>query len=57
LKVWLSVSPRQQLIDVAIEMTIDDPGEDVDQVDIVEFARLCRPPNYAECARFPQYLW
>ena len=41
LKVWLSVGPRQELIDVAIGMAIDDPGEDVSQVaervDIVEW--------------------
>ena len=40
MKVWLSVGPRQQLIDVAVGMTVDDPGEDVGQiaewVDIVE---------------------
>jgi hypothetical protein len=41
-------------------MAIDDPGEDVshvgERIDIVQLTGLCRPPNYAECARFPQYL-
>ena len=40
----LSVGPWQQLIDVAIWMTVDDPGEDVSQiaerVDIVQLAGL-----------------
>jgi len=53
-----SVSPWQQLIDVAIWMTVDDPGEDVGQVgeriDVVQLTGLCRPPNYAESDRFPQ---
>ena len=57
-KVRLSVGPWQQLIDVAVRMTVDDPGEGVGEIgqriDVVEFARLCRSPNYAERARFPQ---
>jgi hypothetical protein len=35
-----------------------DPGQDIGQpglrVDVVQFRGLCRPPNYAERARFPQ---
>jgi hypothetical protein len=30
---------------------IGEPGL---RVDVVELGGLCRPPNYAECARFPQ---
>lgn len=37
---------------------IADASEDVGQpclrIDVVELRRLCRPPNYAEWARFPQ---
>ena len=40
----LSVGPGQQLIDGAVGMTVDDPGEDVGQVhervDIVQFTGL-----------------
>jgi hypothetical protein len=40
----LSVGPRQELIDVAVWMTVDDPGEDIGQiterVDIIELAGL-----------------
>ena len=40
MKVWLSVGPRQELIDVAVGMPVDDSGEDVGQiaewVDVVE---------------------
>jgi len=39
-------------------MTVGDPGEDIRQtaerIDVVDFAGLCRPPNYAESGRFPQ---
>ena len=40
----MSVGPRQQLVDGAIGMTVDDPGEDVGQVaeriDIVQLTGL-----------------
>ena len=40
----LSVGPRQQLIDIAVWMTVDDPGEDVGQVaewvDLVQLTGL-----------------
>ena len=43
-EVMLSVGPWQQLIDVAIWMTVDDPGEDVSQirerVDVIELTGL-----------------
>jgi hypothetical protein len=33
-------------------MAVDDPGENIreiaERIDVVEFAGLCRPPNYAE---------
>jgi hypothetical protein len=39
-----SVGPRRQLVDGAIEMTIDDPGEDVgevaERIDIVQLTGL-----------------
>jgi hypothetical protein len=43
-EVWLTVEPWQQLIDVAVGMTLDDPGEDVgevrERIDVVELAGL-----------------
>ena len=30
--------------------------EIVERVDVVAFAGLCRPPNYAELIGFPQHL-
>jgi hypothetical protein len=37
---------------------IIDAGEHIRKpglrIDVVELSRLCRPPNYAERARFPQ---
>jgi hypothetical protein len=37
---------------------IADAGEHIGEpgarIDVVQFCRLCRPPNYAERARFPQ---
>jgi hypothetical protein len=49
--------PRQQLVQTLNGM-IRDATEDVDEpcagIDIVEFRGLCRPPNYAERARFGQ---
>src|ERR1700682_2771134 len=51
----MSVGPRKQLVDLAVRMAVDDPGEDVDQVgeriDVVQLTGLCRPPNYAEPVR------
>jgi hypothetical protein len=39
-------------------MPVDHAREHIAQVgegfDAVEFAGLCRPPNYAELGRFPQ---
>jgi len=53
-----AVGPRQQLLDVAVRVTIDDLVEDVgeigERIDLVDLAGLCRPPNYAESGRFPQ---
>jgi hypothetical protein len=42
-------------------MPVHDFGGDVGEIDVgidaIEFAGLCRPPNYAERPRFPQYSW
>ena len=50
--------PRQQFVETVDGMSIDHAREHVVQVsvgfDAVEFAGLCRPPNYAESGRFPQ---
>jgi hypothetical protein len=39
-------------------MSVDHAREHVGEIsvgfDAVEFAGLCRPPNYAELGRFPQ---
>jgi hypothetical protein len=36
-----------------------EPGEDIGEpglrIDVIELASLCRPPNYAEWACFPQH--
>jgi hypothetical protein len=55
----LSVGPGQQLIDIAVWMTVHDPDEDdvgkvFQRIDVVDLAGLCGPPNYAESGRFPQ---
>jgi hypothetical protein len=56
--VSLDVGPWQEVVDLAVRVAIDDPGEDIGEIaeglDAVEFAGLCRPPNYAERARFRQ---
>jgi hypothetical protein len=56
-KVWLPVRPWQQLIDVAVGMTLDDPGEDVGEVrhriDVVEFAGLDERSDGAQCSAPP----
>jgi hypothetical protein len=50
--------PRQQFVETVDGMSIDHARQDVGEVsigfDAVEFAGLCRPPNYAESGRFPQ---
>jgi hypothetical protein len=49
--------PRQEFVD-PVSRVLGDAGEDIGQpslrIDIVHFGRLCRAPNYAEVARFPQ---
>ena len=35
----------------------ENVGEPGLRIDVIHLGGLCRPPNYAECARFPQYLW
>jgi hypothetical protein len=51
-------SPPKQFVETVDGMSIDHAREYVVQVsvgfDAVEFAGLCRPPNYAESGRFPQ---
>jgi hypothetical protein len=41
-----------------VDGVISDAGEHIGQpslrIDVVEFRRLCRSPNYAERACFPQ---
>jgi hypothetical protein len=43
---------------VVFRLAGDHPFENVGQIglgiDAIEFARLCRAPNYAERVRFPQ---
>ena len=49
--------PREQLADATGRMVGEagkDVGEPGTRVDAVEFAGLCRAPNYAECFCFPQ---
>jgi len=44
------------VIDVAIRMTIDNPGENISHVgkriDVIQLTGLCCPPNYAEGVRY-----
>jgi hypothetical protein len=51
-------SPPKQFVETVDGMSIDHAREHIAQVgvgfDAVEFAGLCRPPNYAESGRFPQ---
>ena len=52
------VGERQQLVDAAHGVAGDDLGQHIAQISLridgVHLASLCRPPNYAEWARFPQ---
>lgn len=52
------VDPWHEFVELAREMSVDDFHEDVGHVglriDAIEFAGLCRPPNYAERVRFPR---
>jgi hypothetical protein len=45
-----------QLRDGIIGDAAEDVGEPSLWIDAIEFRRLCRPPNYAERARFLQDL-
>jgi hypothetical protein len=49
--------PRQELFQ-PVDGVISDAGEHIGQpslrIDVVEFRRLCRPPNYAGRTRFPR---
>lgn len=61
LKGLTSVGSREELIDVAVGMTVDDPGENIglggERINILQLTGLCRPPNYAESGRFfPRFL-
>jgi hypothetical protein len=48
--------PRQQLFEL-VGRVLGDAGEDVSEpglrINVVQFARLCRPPNYVDRACFP----
>ena len=48
--------PGHELVDTRFRPEIDESGQQVGEVDLridlVQLARLCRPPNYAERARF-----
>ena len=50
--IFIFPGPRQQFIEAVDGMPVDHAREHVAQVgvgfDAVEFAGLCRPPNYAE---------
>ena len=56
--IFIFPGPRQQFIEAVDGMPVDHASEHIAQVgvgfDAVEFAGLCRPPNYAESGRFPQ---
>lgn len=59
LKLWRGdVGPGQEIVDLAVQVAVDDPrehvGEVAERLDVVQLAGLCRPPNYAERARFRQ---
>jgi hypothetical protein len=50
--------PGQQLVDSLgrmVRQLFEHVGEPGTRIDIVELARLCRPPNYAERIGFPQH--
>ena len=52
------VSPGHKLIDAAGGPAVDELGQHICEpsvrIDAIEFARLCRPLNYAEETHFPQ---
>ena len=52
--------PWHEVVDARCGPEIDELVEDVGDVglrlDVVELARLCRPPNYAESVVFPRFL-
>jgi hypothetical protein len=41
-------------VDIVIVDAPEHVGKPSLRIDVVELGRLCRPPNYAEVARFPQ---
>lgn len=49
---------REQIVDLVLSLALDDGGERCRQpclgIDAVHFTGLCRTPNYAERAGFPQ---
>jgi hypothetical protein len=52
------VGPWQEIVDLAVCVAVDDPGEHVGEIaerfGVVELAGLCRTANYAERAGFLQ---
>jgi hypothetical protein len=54
--IFIFPGPRQQFIEAVDGMPVDHAREHIAQVgvgfDAVEFAGLCRPPNYAERVRY-----
>ena len=53
-------NPRQEFVETVDRMPVGHPLQDVAQIgigfDAVEFAGLCRAPNYAEPARYVAWL-
>lgn len=49
---FCGIGPRQQVVDLAIWMPVDDPGEDAREIGqrlhMVELGSLCRASNYAD---------
>jgi hypothetical protein len=50
--------PRHELIDSLLRPAVDEACQQIREIglriDAIEFASLCRPPNYAELACFSQ---
>jgi hypothetical protein len=55
--IQFEVGSRQQLIDVAVEMTVDDPGEDIgeipERVDVIQFTVSINEATVAQCPAPP----
>ena len=52
-----AISPRRELIDLAVGMLVDDPGKDVieidQRIDVIQFAVSIKEATMAQCSACP----